>query len=93
MADLARAHVIISGRVQGVCFRSYAQSEAARHRVKGWVKNRYDGKVEAVFEGDKENVDAMIRWCHQGPPHGRVSNVDVTWEKHTGRFDDFSVTF
>ena len=93
MDDLVRARVVISGRVQGVCFRSYAHSEAAQLDLTGWVKNRWDGKVEAVFEGDKANVEAMVRWCHRGSPYGHVTHVDVAWEKPTGKFDEFRITF
>lgn len=86
-----RAHVVVEGRVQGVFFRAYTQDEARRHKITGWVKNRYDGKVEAVFEGEENNVKALIDWTHTGPPYARVENVEVTWEPYTGEFSGFSV--
>ena len=88
-----RARVIIEGRVQGVFFRHHTQEMAFRLGIKGWVKNRRDGSVEAVFEGDRERVDPIIRWCDQGPSEAIVKNVSVTWESYTGEFDDFFVTY
>jgi acylphosphatase len=57
------------------------------------VKNRRDGSVEAVFEGDKERVDQIIQWCHRGPSEARVTKVHLSWEDYRGEFEDFSVTF
>jgi len=91
--ERARARVIIEGRVQGVFFRHHTQEMAFRLGVKGWVRNRRDGGVEAVFEGDREQVDQIIQWCRRGPSEARVKNVSVTWESYTGEFDDFFVTY
>jgi len=91
--SLVRAHVIIEGRVQGVFFRSSTQDEAVRLGITGWVKNRRDGKVEAVFEGEKEKVEEIIRWCHVGPPWAKVTKVDVSWEPYKGEFKRFSITY
>ena len=88
-----RARVIIEGIVQGVFFRAHTQKEAQQRGVSGWVKNRYDGTVEALFEGDQERVQALINWCHTGPPHARVDNVRVSWEDYTGEYSGFSVTY
>jgi acylphosphatase len=79
-----RAHVWVSGRVQGVCFRAYTSDEAAAGGVAGWVRNSVDGRVEAAFEGKKSAVEAMIVWCRTGPPAARVTAVDVTWEEPKG---------
>ena len=79
-ADRVRAHVWISGRVQGVYFRAYAEDEAAYRKIAGWIRNGSDGRVEAAFEGSAAAVDAMIRWCHRGSPASSVTGVDVTWE-------------
>ena len=76
----ARAHVVVSGRVQGVFFRSETQDEANRRSVSGWVRNLPDERVEAVFEGEKEDVYRLIEFCRRGPPGARVSRVDVQWE-------------
>ena len=91
--EKVRAHVIIEGRVQGVFFRHHTQETAFRLGLKGWVKNRRDGCVEAVFEGDQERVDQIIQWCHRGPSEARVTKVHSTWENYTGEFEDFSVTY
>jgi acylphosphatase len=79
-----RAHVRISGRVQGVCFRAYTVDEARAAGVAGWVRNTPDGRVEAVFEGDKPAVEAMIAWCRNGPPAARVNGVEVVWGEPKG---------
>jgi acylphosphatase len=80
-AARVRAHVWISGRVQGVYFRAYAQDEAAFRNVAGWIRNGPDGRVETVFEGTRASVEAMIQWCHRGSPASRVTAVEVTWEE------------
>ncbi len=91
--EKARAHVTIDGRVQGVFFRHHTQETALRLGVKGWVRNRRDGCVEAVFEGDKESVAKMIEWCHQGPPAARVTKVHLSWEDYVGEFEDFTINY
>jgi acylphosphatase len=91
--EKVRAHVMIEGRVQGVFFRHHTQEMAFKLKVKGWVRNRRDGTVEAVFEGDMERVNEMIEWCHHGPPAAKVTKVSQTWEKYTGEFDDFAVSY
>lgn len=91
--EKVRARVIIEGRVQGVFFRYHTQEMAYRLGIKGWVKNRRDGRVEAVFEGEKDRVNQMIEWCHRGPSEARVTGVRVTWEEYTGEFQDFSITY
>jgi len=83
-ARRVRAHVWVSGRVQGVYFRAYVEDEAVFRRVAGWVRNVPDGRVEAVFEGDRESVVAMIQWCHGGSPASRVIGVEVIWEDVRG---------
>ena len=82
--ERVRAHVWIAGRVQGVMFRAYTVDEASVRGVTGWVGNIPDGRVEAVFEGERAVVEAMIAWCRKGPPAARVSSVEVAWEEPTG---------
>ena len=89
----ARAHVYVSGRVQGVFFRSETQDEALGHSLTGWVRNLPDDRVEAVFEGEKESVEKLVEFCRRGPPGARVAKVDVTWESYTGQFKSFTVRF
>jgi len=90
--EIVRAHVWVSGRVQGVNFRAYAQDEAAFRAVAGWIRNASDGRVEAVFEGPRQSVEAMVRWCHRGSPASRVTGVEVTWEAPRGE-RGFSVRY
>lgn len=77
MSSVAR-RAVFRGRVQGVGFRDYVQRQATRHGVAGWVRNRSDGTVEAVFSGDAAAVDDVIAACGRGPRSGRVDGVDVT---------------
>ncbi len=91
MIDMARAHVFISGRVQGVNFRASARTYARETGVSGWVRNLEDGRVEAVFEGARPAVQRMVSWCYSGPAHARVDSVDVHWEKPTGEERGFSI--
>jgi acylphosphatase len=87
----ARAHILVKGRVQGVFFRDSTQKEAQKRSIVGWIRNLPDGCVEAVFEGEKENVGVMIDFCRVGPPRAIVISVDVTWEKVTGLYDTFRI--
>jgi acylphosphatase len=89
----ARAHVIVSGRVQGVFFRSETKYKADRQGVRGWVRNLPDGRVEAVFEGEEEAVKALVEFCRRGPPGARVTSVDSKWEGFTGEFDGFKIKY
>ena len=93
METKVRAHAIISGRVQGVFFRMETKRAADRFGVSGWVRNLRDGTVEAVFEGDRDRVDATLEWCKEGPPHAQVSDVKVDWEDFAGEFNGFDVTY
>ena len=91
MQKKVRAHAIITGRVQGVFFRVETQNAASSHDVTGWVRNKRDGSVEAVFEGGEADVKATLTWCWEGPPRARVSNVAVTWQTYTGEFKTFGL--
>lgn len=86
-----RAHVYISGYVQGVNFRASTRREAVTHGVTGWVANVSDGRVEAILEGEASDVQRVIDWCHQGPPRAHVEKVEVNWEPYAGEFDGFDV--
>ena len=85
----ARAHVIVSGRVQGVFYRAEARDKAVNISVSGWVRNLPGGGVEAVFEGGKDKVEQMIEWCKKGPSGARVDGVSVSWEPEG--FEGFEV--
>ena len=85
-----RARVVVSGFVQGVGFRYATRGRASSLGVAGWVRNRPDGRVEAVFEGDPERVESMVAWCRRGPAGADVDGVDVCWEAPAGE-SGFSV--
>ncbi len=89
--ELIRAHLLISGRVQRVGFRFSAQDMATLYGLTGWVQNLSDGRVEAVFEGDRAAVEEMIRWCYKGPPHAQVEDVSVNYE-HPQGLKGFEIT-
>ena len=76
MAKTTR-HVIISGRVQGVWFRGWTMQQASSLGLTGWVRNRRDGTVEAIFQGDAADIDAMLNACWQGPPAASVADIRV----------------
>ncbi len=88
-----RAHIIIRGLVQGVFFRASAQRIAQENSVTGWVKNRFDGRVEAVVEGEKEDVEETIQWCRQGSSGAHVDEVSLNWEDFKGEFNSFSIIY
>lgn len=75
-----RAHVFISGKVQGVFYRANTKEMAAQIGVNGWVKNLNDGRVEAVFEGERKDIEKIIDWCWKGSPQANVEDIDVSWE-------------
>ena len=79
-----RAHVFVSGTVQGVFFRATTRERAAEFGVDGWVRNLDDGRVEAVFEGPAAAVEAMVEWCHEGSDRARVDDVEVTYDDPEG---------
>lgn len=89
MSELLRRHVYISGRVQGVGFRWYARAQAHALGLAGWVRNLPDGRVEAVFQGARENVEAMTEWCSNGSPSSHVRDVAISDEPIITREVDF----
>jgi acylphosphatase len=91
--DQLRAHVVVHGLVQGVWFRSSTKDEADRLGVTGWVRNLPDGSVEALFEGPKIKVEAIVGWCHRGPAGAMVNSVDIAWEPFTREFGYFEIRY
>jgi acylphosphatase len=89
----ARVHLFIEGRVQGVFYRAFTREIAHRLRLSGWAKNLRDGRVEAVFEGEKRTIEEAIRECRTGPPGAQVTNIDIQWEPYSGDEDGFSVRY
>jgi acylphosphatase len=88
-----RAHIFASGRVQGVFFRSETQHEARRRNVDGWVRNLPDGRVEAVFEGERNDVERLVEFSRRGPSGAKVARVEVQWERYTGEFRGFRMRY
>jgi acylphosphatase len=88
-----RAHVFVSGKVQGVYYRASTRDAAQEKGVKGWVKNLDDGRVEAVFEGEEDAIKAMVEWCHKGSHRAEVEDVEVEWDEATREFDGFEVRY
>ena len=91
---LKRVRVIVSGRVQGVFFRANTVDMARGLGVNGWVRNCYDGTVEALFQGEEALVDKAVSWCHKGPPSSLVTDVKVYSETPSeDEFQGFSVRY
>jgi acylphosphatase len=86
-----RAHIFVSGRVQGVFFRVETCKEATKRNVSGWVRNTSDGRVEAIFEGEREYVEKLIELCKSGPPGARVTKTEFQWREYTGEFTGFKI--
>jgi acylphosphatase len=90
---MERAHVFVSGKVQGVYFRATTREKARERGVTGWVRNLDDGRVEAVFEGERGDVESMVEFCHEGSSAARVKDVEVEWEDATGGFGGFEIRY
>lgn len=82
--DRVRTHVFVSGRVQGVFYRASTRDAARERGVDGWVRNLDDGRVEAVFEGPRPDVEEMVEWCHTGSTAADVEDVDATYDDPEG---------
>ncbi|MCX9010187.1 MAG: acylphosphatase [Candidatus Methanoperedens sp.] len=88
-----RAHIFVMGKVQGVFFRSGTRDKALELGIAGWVRNLDDGQVEAVFEGEKENVEKIVEWCRRGPQYAQVEKVEVVPEDYKAEFKGFTVRY
>lgn len=91
--SLARARVVVRGRVQGVFFRGFVLDAAVSLGLSGFVKNLDDGSVEAVFEGEKSMVEEAVAECKKGPPSSRVEDIDLRWEPPSGDFSGFRIRY
>lgn len=90
-SDIERAHVHVSGNVQGVFFRDSTRQKAGELGLAGWVRNTPDGRVEAVFEGPSSEVRQMVDWCEHGPSHADVEDVKVEYTEPEGNSERFEV--
>jgi len=86
-----RIQLVVRGRVQGVYFRASAQREARQLGLTGWVKNRGDGAVELVAEGEEDQVKDFLSWSQHGPSTARVDKIETRWRSYTGEFPDFRI--
>ncbi len=91
--DLTSFHAIIQGRVQGVGFRYSTLAKARAIGVKGFVRNRDDGTVEVVAEGNERKCKNFLDWLKEGPPGAIVRNVEFYYEPYSGRYDSFIIDF
>ncbi len=89
----ARTHFFLSGRVQGVCFRSAGRDKARSLGIEGWVRNLSDGRVEIVAEGEESKIKKFIEWAKEGPEFARVENVELYRKKYKGEFDRFQIKY
>jgi acylphosphatase len=86
-----RVHVFISGKVQGVYFRQNTVGKAQELNVLGWIRNLKDGRVEAVFEGEKVDVNKLVDWCNDGPKNAIVKNMEIVNEPYENEFSSFQI--
>jgi acylphosphatase len=90
-SENVRAHIYVSGRVQGVYYRKNARRSALSLDLTGWVRNLPDRRVEAVAEGERTRVEEFLGWCREGPSMAIVRGLEVAWEEATGEFETFRI--
>ncbi len=93
LTKMARIHVWVSGRVQGVCFRDFAERRGSMLGLTGWVRNLWDHRVEIVAEGDRTGLEQLLEHLRMGPPFARVEGLEVRWEEPSGEFSDFRIVY
>ena len=91
--DKRRVHIVIGGKVQGVFFRQALKVMAKKNNVFGWVKNLEDKRVEALLEGNTENINSIVKWTRIGPAHSRVDNIEINDEEFKNEFSIFEVLY
>ena len=90
---MIRRHILISGRVQGVCFRAEAKIRASRLGISGFIKNLEDGRVEATIEGEEKKVEKFVKWTKRGPMFAKVTNVEIMEENYKNEFSKFNIVY
>ena len=93
MSEKIRAHIFVSGRVQGVFFREKTKKTAEKLKVTGWVKNLRDGRVEAIFEGEKDKVEKMVDWARKGPFWAKVDSLELVYDDYVGECQEFEIRY
>ncbi len=91
--DKTRAHIVVSGHVQGVFFRANTSNKALELGLYGRVINLKDGTVDIIVEGPQKKIQNLIEWCRQGPPRAKVTHVKTEWHSPTGQFHNFSIEY
>ena len=89
----SRVHLLISGRVQGVFYRAFTRNIAGSFGLSGWVRNLPDGNVEALIEGDKDDIEQAIQRFRSGPPGAHVDDIEITWEDYQGDIQGFQIRY
>jgi acylphosphatase len=87
----SRLHIFVSGKVQGVYFRQNTSYKAQELNIMGWVRNLKDGRVEAVLEGERENINKLLDWCNDGPKNAIVTDIEIINEPYRKEFSDFQI--
>ena len=87
----SRAHVIMSGMLQGFFVRSAVKTKARLLKINGWIRNNTESELEAVFEGEKDELERMVEFLRMGPNRAVIYNFDLKWEDHTGEFQEFEI--
>ena len=93
MPEKSRAEVFVSGMVQGVSLRANTARKASQLGLTGWVKNLRDGRVGAVFEGEKERIEEMLTWLKNGPYFAEIKNMEISWQEFQGEFSNFEIRY
>ena len=89
--SIARAHIVVTGYVQGVFYRHTTAQRARARGLTGWVRNLPDGRVEAVLEGEESDVRDVVEWCRSGPAHATVEDVEIEWQAALSDSSDFRI--
>lgn len=88
-----QVHIIVRGRVQGVFYRACAREEANKLNITGWTKNREDGAVEIIAEGEEKDLKRFVDWCKQGPPASNVTDIQSSFSEATNEFESFNIKY
>lgn len=91
MTEYYRVHVFVSGKVQGVYYRQTTSYEAQKLNIHGWIRNLRDGRVEAIFEGEKANIDKLLSWCNKGPKDAIVKDIEIIQEQYKNEYTNFQI--
>ena len=86
-------HILVTGKVQGVFFRQATKVIAIKNHVTGWIKNLESGQVEILLEGEDQNVNSIVEWCHNGPANSRVDEIKIEQQKFSGQYSNFEVRY